>query len=489
MLGQPVSMLIPRVVGFKLTGELPDGATATDLVLTITEMLREHGVVGKFVEFYGAGVSAVPLANRATIGNMSPEFGSTAAMFPIDEETHHLPAADRPPRRAGRAGRGLRQGRRASGTTPTASRPSPSTSSWTSPRSSRRSPARSARRTGSRSPRPRRRSARRCPPTRRTATATRTTPRTQGSTVDESVEESFPASDPASPFAHGNGEAGKPHTAVTPTGSRRASKPTRVVMEDGTETEIDHGHVVIAAITSCTNTSNPQVMIGAALLAKNAVERGLTTQAVGEDDAGPRVEGRHGLLREGRAHPVPGEARLLPGRLRLHDLHRQLRPAARAGQPGGQRGRPRRRLGALGQPQLRGPDQPRRQDELPGVAAAGHRLRARRLDGRRPEQRPARAGHRRQRRLPARHLALAAGGPAGHRPRRLRGDVQPRTTPTSSPAPSSGRTCPRRPATPSTGTRRAPTSASPRTSTACRPSRPRSRTSPAPARSPCSATR
>src|SRR5687767_531950 len=87
MLGQPVSMLIPRVVGFKLTGELPDGATATDLVLTITEMLRQHGVVGKFVEFYGAGVSAVPLANRATIGNMSPEFGSTAAMFPIDEET------------------------------------------------------------------------------------------------------------------------------------------------------------------------------------------------------------------------------------------------------------------------------------------------------------------------------------------------------------------------------------------------------------------
>ncbi len=87
MLGQPVSMLIPRVVGFKLTGELPEGATATDLVLTITEMLRQHGVVGKFVEFYGAGVTAVPLANRATIGNMSPEFGSTAAMFPIDEET------------------------------------------------------------------------------------------------------------------------------------------------------------------------------------------------------------------------------------------------------------------------------------------------------------------------------------------------------------------------------------------------------------------
>jgi aconitate hydratase len=87
MLGQPVSMLIPRVVGFKLSGELPEGATATDLVLTITEMLRKHGVVGKFVEFYGPGVSAVPLANRATIGNMSPEYGSTIAVFPIDDET------------------------------------------------------------------------------------------------------------------------------------------------------------------------------------------------------------------------------------------------------------------------------------------------------------------------------------------------------------------------------------------------------------------
>src|SRR3546814_1875814 len=87
MLGQPCSMLIPRVVGVKLSGDLPEGTTATDLVLTITEMLREHGVVGKFVEFYGPGVSALPLANRATIGNMSPEFGSTIAVFPIDEET------------------------------------------------------------------------------------------------------------------------------------------------------------------------------------------------------------------------------------------------------------------------------------------------------------------------------------------------------------------------------------------------------------------
>lgn len=87
MLGQPVSMLIPRVVGFKLTGEIQPGVTATDVVLTVTEMLRHHGVVGKFVEFYGEGVAEVPLANRATLGNMSPEFGSTAAIFPVDEET------------------------------------------------------------------------------------------------------------------------------------------------------------------------------------------------------------------------------------------------------------------------------------------------------------------------------------------------------------------------------------------------------------------
>ena len=109
MLGQPVSMLIPRVVGFKLTGEIQPGVTATDVVLTVTEMLRKHGVVGKFVEFYGEGVAEVPLANRATLGNMSPEFGSTAAIFPIDQETIDYLKFTGRKRRAGRAGRGLRQ--------------------------------------------------------------------------------------------------------------------------------------------------------------------------------------------------------------------------------------------------------------------------------------------------------------------------------------------------------------------------------------------
>ena len=162
MLGQPVSMLIPRVVGFKLNGDLPEGATATDLVLTITEMLRKHGVVGKFVEFYGPGVSALPLANRATIGNMSPEFGSTIAVFPIDEETTKYLELTGRSAGAARAGRGLRQGAGPLARPATPSRASPRSSSSTWPPSSRRWPAPSARRTGSRCPTPRRRSAARC---------------------------------------------------------------------------------------------------------------------------------------------------------------------------------------------------------------------------------------------------------------------------------------------------------------------------------------
>ena len=150
MLGQPVSMLIPRVVGFKLSGEIPAGATATDVVLTITEMLRKHGVVGKFVEFYGEGVGAVPLANRATIGNMSPEFGSTAAMFPIDDVTCDYLRLTGRSDGPGRARRGVRQG-----AGPVA-RPGHGAGVLRVPRArpvhggARASPARSGRRTGSR---------------------------------------------------------------------------------------------------------------------------------------------------------------------------------------------------------------------------------------------------------------------------------------------------------------------------------------------------
>ena len=140
MLGQPISMLIPRVSASSSPASSPQGATATDLVPSITEMLREHGVVGKFVEFYGSGVGAVPLANRATIGNMSPEYGSTIAVFPIDDETTKYLRPDRPRRAADRACGGLRQGPGSVARRPTRSRASPSTSSSTSATSSPRSP-------------------------------------------------------------------------------------------------------------------------------------------------------------------------------------------------------------------------------------------------------------------------------------------------------------------------------------------------------------
>ncbi len=245
MLGQPISMLIPSVVGFKLTGELQPGTTATDLVLTITEKLREHGVVGKFVEFYGEGVASVPLANRATIGNMSPEFGSTAATFPIDDETIRY----------------MRLTGRSEAQVALTEAYAKANGFWHDP---------------SKEPEfseyleldladvvpsiagPKR------PQDRIALSRAQQTWRNDvreyvEDAVDESVEESFPASD--SPAHSANGD--RPH------------KPVEVTLADGTKTEVDHGSVVIAAITSCTNTSNPSVMLGAALLAKKAVEKGL----------------------------------------------------------------------------------------------------------------------------------------------------------------------------------------------------------------------
>ena len=247
MLGQPISMLIPKVVGFRLTGELPSGATATDLVLTITELLRRHGVVGKFVEFHGEGVAAVPVANRATIGNMSPEFGSTCAIFPIDDETLiYLRLTGRPAEQVSLVEAYAKE-----------------QGLWHEPASE----------SGTRYSQqleldlstvvpslagPKR------PQDRVALTDAKHTFRdalgayVHAPSLDNGIAGTFPASDPVSGGL-----------------DERPSSPAPVTLDDGTETTVDHGSVVIAAITSCTNTSNPFVMVGAALLARKAVEAGL----------------------------------------------------------------------------------------------------------------------------------------------------------------------------------------------------------------------
>jgi aconitate hydratase len=269
MLGQPVSMLIPRVVGFKLSGELPEGATATDLVLTITEMLRQHGVVGKFVEFYGPGVSAVPLANRATIGNMSPEYGSTIAVFPIDEETvRYLQLTGRPAEQVALVEAYAKE-----------------QGLWHDPNwepdyseyleldlatvvPSIAGPKRPQDRVSLSDAKQVFRGV--------LSDYVRETEPEGEKGYDEAAAESFPASD--SPAFHGDNHADAPHghASAARGADGRPSSPTRITLSDGSTCELDHGAVAIAAITSCTNTSNPSVMVGAALVAKKAVERGLT---------------------------------------------------------------------------------------------------------------------------------------------------------------------------------------------------------------------
>ena len=305
MLGQPMSMLIPQVIGFKLTGELREGATATDLVLTVTELLRRHGVVGKFVEFYGAGVGRLPLADRATIGNMSPEFGSTCAIFPIDAETLRYMQF------TGRSGEQIalvEAYAKAQGLWHDEQSEEPTYSETLELDLGDVVPSIAGPK------RPQDRIALTDAQQAFRAALNGYLPANDGE--DDAVADSFPASDPTAAQAPANGDGPRSQAAdqrpsqanadragggedarpaaegrtgahPEPTGPARQAAGAQtlartaaveVTLADGTETTLDHGHIVIAAITSCTNTSNPSVMLGAGLLARNAVQKGLKTK-------------------------------------------------------------------------------------------------------------------------------------------------------------------------------------------------------------------
>ncbi|MDQ1576570.1 MAG: aconitate hydratase [Microbacteriaceae bacterium] len=265
MLGQPVSMLIPKVVGFKLSGAIPTGVTATDVVLTITQMLRKHGVVGKFVEFYGAGVAEVPLANRATIGNMSPEFGSTAAMFPIDDVTlDYLRLTGRSEEQVEL----VEAYSKLQGLWHDAS-VEPSFSEYLELDLATVVPSIAG---------PKR------PQDRIELTAAKSQfekdlndyASVDHDLVDLEVSESFPASDP--PGNSPENEHSHHHHIHASHAPSTVSKPTDVRLGNGSAFTLDHGAVTIAAITSCTNTSNPSVMLAAGLLARNAAKKGLKSK-------------------------------------------------------------------------------------------------------------------------------------------------------------------------------------------------------------------
>jgi aconitate hydratase len=273
MLGQPISMLTPRVVGFKLTGELPTGTTATDLVLVVTELLRKHGVVGKFVEFYGDGVTALPLENRATIGNMSPEYGSTCAIFPVDAETiRYLRFTGRTDAQCNLVEayckeQGLWHD---PSIEPVFSEHVELDLSTVEP--SLAGPARPQDRVPLKASKSMFADA---------LVKSMPEPKDTPGSADDASADSFPASDPPAAMAAASSDdkdedapplAHNGHSTTRP----RASVP--VTLDDGASFDLDHGHVVIAAITSCTNTSNPSVMVAAGLLAKAAVERGMETK-------------------------------------------------------------------------------------------------------------------------------------------------------------------------------------------------------------------
>ena len=327
MLGQPQSMLIPEVIGFKLTGKLKEGVTATDLVLTVTQMLRKKGVVDKFVEFFGPGLDTMTLADRATIANMAPEYGATCGFFPVDGETlDYLTHVG--PRRT-------------------------SASRWSRPT-----------------------------PRRRACSAT---PASPDPVFTDTLELDLGTVVPslAGPKRPEGRVAARPTSrAASPTAlESEYKKPGEVakrVKVEGRDFDLGHGDVVIAAITSCTNTSNPSVLIAAGLLARNAVAKGLKSKPWVKTSLAPGSQVVTDYLdKAGLQADLDALGFNLVG-YGCTTCIGNSGPLPRRDLQGDQRQRPRRRRRAVGQPQLRRPRQPRRAGELPRLAAAGRRLRARR---------------------------------------------------------------------------------------------------------------
>src|SRR5881398_2563724 len=255
MLGQPVSMLIPQVVGFRLTGKLSEGATATDLVLTVTEMLRKKGVVGKFVEFYGPGIATLPLADRATIGNMAPEYGTTVGIFPVDQETlRYLEFTGRTPDQVALVEAYMK----AQGLFHSPNAPEPVYSDTLSLDLATVEPSLA----GPRRPQDR--------------VPLRDVKKNFLDALSTLMKATSPVASPATPNARRWEEEGGNVAVATEAPPARRSHVNLTL--DGAEHKLRHGSVVIAAITSCTNTSNPSVMVAAGLLARNAVARGLSSK-------------------------------------------------------------------------------------------------------------------------------------------------------------------------------------------------------------------
>ena len=358
MLGQPISMLIPEVDRLQAHRQAAEGVTATDLVLTVTQMLRKKGVVGKFVEFYGPGLDDMPSPTAPPSATWRPNTAPPAASSRSTRSTiDYLTVTGRTAERIAL----VEAYAKAQGMWRTADTPDP--------------------------------------------VFTDTLELDLGDVQPSLAGPEAPAGPRAARRRQGAFDDGHGHRV--PQGRPSSASACKV---EGANYDLGHGDVVIAAITSCTNTSNPSVMIGAGLLARNAVAKGLRTKPWVKTSLAPGSQVVAEYLEKAGLQDGPRQARLQPRRLRLHHLHRQFRAAARS--------RSRRRsttttwwpLGALRQPQLRGPRQPGRARQLPRLAAARRRLRARRLDAGRPRQGAARHRQRRQAGLPEGHLAVQHGG-------------------------------------------------------------------------------